>query len=543
MTGLRLTAPARSCGGRRRRRLSAVVGACATIALSGPPAAAQAPDWHDAQAGVPADVNLRDVAVHGSGVVVAVGDRPAATVEGEAAAREAAIYRLAGGVWRRDTIANLPPGSRLVAVAVTEQAAWAVGSYDDGGAKPLMVRFPGGGQALAGAGEGAAWSAVGAPADLAAPLRSVALAGGAGLVGAENGRIHRIDDGGPGGPGVVGGPLTAVPAADAVNAIALYGPGTGFAVGDPPAGDPDAPDPNAPDTRIYKLSQNDGPAGDLVLADSVAPGAGPGEILSVATAGAGTGVAVDRTGYWELGAGGVWSRKSGASFPEAGSDLHDAAMKSADGQVVEAIAGGIWGQGAVWRRAGSTWSYKTVGGASLNGVAISGKDDMWAIGDGGRVLHYYAKPVPPPSPAPQQPQSDPQLAPEPQPSQTEPSAQKPAEQRRAEHAPAPEIQIEERPAEEPGSAPPAKRPTRRLMTNVAVRRRRGRVLVISFRLTDRASVTVIARRGRRVVARKSMRARGKGAHRLVVRYRGKRPPTSLKIVVRPAGGAVSGRRS
>jgi hypothetical protein len=43
-------------------------------------------------------------------------------------------------------------------------------------------------------------------------------------------------------------------------------------------------------------------------------------------------------------------------------------------------------------------------------------------------------------------------------------------------------------------------------------------------------VGVIAKRGRRVVGRRAMRVMNKGRARIVMRYRGRQPPTELKIV-------------
>jgi hypothetical protein len=54
--------------------------------------------------------------------------------------------------------------------------------------------------------------------------------------------------------------------------------------------------------------------------------------------------------------------------------------------------------------------------------------------------------------------------------------------------------------------------------------------VRGFRVRARARVGVIAKRGHRVVGRRAMRVMNKGRARIVLRYRGRQPPTQLKIV-------------
>jgi hypothetical protein len=82
--------------------------------------------------------------------------------------------------------------------------------------------------------------------------------------------------------------------------------------------------------------------------------------------------------------------------------------------------------------------------------------------------------------------------------------------------------------------PPAAQP--RLLRNVKVRVLKGR-LVISFRLIASARVAVRAMRGHRLVGRTAARLMRKGQGRVVLRYRGNRPPTQLQLIVRPVRGA------
>ena len=85
----------------------------------------------------------------------------------------------------------------------------------------------------------------------------------------------------------------------------------------------------------------------------------------------------------------------------------------------------------------------------------------------------------------------------------------------------------------PRRNPPAG--TQRLLKDVKAMRK-GRKLVVSFRLTARARVAITAKRGDRVIAATRMRTLGKGRRTLVLRFRGK-PPSSLKVVVRRVSGA------
>jgi hypothetical protein len=83
--------------------------------------------------------------------------------------------------------------------------------------------------------------------------------------------------------------------------------------------------------------------------------------------------------------------------------------------------------------------------------------------------------------------------------------------------------------------PPTKRRRRnRLVTNVTVKLARNK-LIVTFRLRRRARVGVVAKRGNRVVGRRRMRTMKKGRVRIVLPFRGRKPPTKLEINARPVG--------
>lgn len=499
---------------RARLLRRSLAGAAVLAAAFAGHAYAQAPAWHDAGAVVPQSVDLAAIALHRAaepdGAVVAVGRDTASGV--------AAVYRYAGGAWRRETVAGLPAGSRLVDVAVSETAAWAVGSYEDGGsARPLALRFPGGGARLAT--DGGSWAPISAD-DLptAAPLTAVAIAGGDGVLGDAAGRLHRFTDAGDGGWTSTGA-VDAFPAGPSrVAAVALRGAGTGVAVGGEAA---DA-------LRFYDLE--DGRA-TAALSDPDAA-----RLRDVVAPRAVAALAIEATGYWERGGDRVWRRASGqVAFQRAGTELRSVTAVAAGAEVVDAIVGAAGGAGAVWRRArGGDWIRDdAVASEPLNGVAIAAADDVWAVGDGGTVVRYHVKPPAPPPP--------PEPAPEPAPPPPPPEPAPPAGS-----SPSPPPQSSSSAPVVRDPAPPprrarGRRPARRLLTHLRVRRARGR-LVVSFRLARSARVRFVARRGRRVVARRTTRALRKGRRRVSLRYRGRRPPTDLNIVVRPVGAETSGRR-
>lgn len=85
-----------------------------------------------------------------------------------------------------------------------------------------------------------------------------------------------------------------------------------------------------------------------------------------------------------------------------------------------------------------------------------------------------------------------------------------------------------------GGTPRQGRPGR-VLSGLRIRRSRRR-LIVTFRLSRSARVALRASRGGRVVARRPLRTLSRGRRRLVLRYRGKRPPTGLRVVVRPLEG-------
>ncbi|HEV2813188.1 MAG TPA: hypothetical protein VGW10_08060, partial [Solirubrobacteraceae bacterium] len=130
---------------------------------------------------------------------------------------------------------------------------------------------------------------------------------------------------------------------------------------------------------------------------------------------------------------------------------------------------------------------------------------------------------------------DPPPAEQPAPPPEDPSAPAPREPERivAQLAPDGTVRRPARP-KTPSKTDDAK-PAQRLLVGLKARRT-GRRLVLSFRLRARARVFVTALRGERIVGRLSSRPLRPGARRLVVTFRGRKPPTQLKIVVRPVGG-------
>jgi hypothetical protein len=531
----------------RRFILALVLGAAvaAAPALAGG-ATAPAPEWHDAGANLGSDVSLSDVAairVDGKDVVLAVGND----------AHGAVLYRYANDTWQGESIAGLPPGSALTKVALTPQAAWAVGSADG---QPLVVRFAGTAPELASG--GGVFKVLSPDTALGVPS-SIALAGQDGYLGDTAGHIYPVrDDGGESAR--INPALPAYPPSGTVNGFAIY-QGGAFAVSGGPmvSGTPDS------DVRIYQMS------GDKVQAATFQPAPATSDLGGVIASGSTAALAIESgvststfsPATWQPDANGVWKRDSDDAtrfaFGPTGTELRDVDAA----WPVQGIAGRVGNDGMVWLRAtaGGAWATHPAPGTPFAGLAVLAADDVWAVGPKGTLKHLYVAPpleatttttaetattdattstttattttdtttqttTPPPDPpSGGDPPSSPGGASEP--------------------APVPAVEVDQPPATSPPAAkqPPAKQPPakpappQKLLSNVVVKLH-GHSLVISFSLSAPARVGVRARTGRRVTARAPMRTFAAGQQSLTVRFRGHRPPTKLKLVVRPAEGSA-----
>lgn len=357
-------------------------------------------EWVDAGAAAPATVDFSDVAA-GAGAVIAVGVRG-----GASAGDEAAIYRRAAGVWVTDSVTGLPTGAHTISptkVALSADAAWAVGRYTNsvGTVQPLVLRFAGGAAALA-AGQPGQWAAISAgslPAGLTNPT-SVALRGTRGLIGGEGGGLYPVNDAGP----AVGAAITSgQPPTSRVNGIAIYsGAAAGgvqleaFAVTNMPAGG---------SSRVFRVQVNDDP--QLSLATAMLTTTGDADLIGVGATASDTALAPEggsggstAPGLWTPTGVSTWGRSTAAAFTNV-SLVHDVSLIDSGSGIVEAVAGGLAGAGAVWRRvSGGVWTRDDIASGSLRGVAALGTRDIWAAGDDGAILHYTPVADPPPPPEP-----------------------------------------------------------------------------------------------------------------------------------------------
>ena len=465
------------------RRLALLAALAATLAFPG--AASAGLGWHDAGAGVPASVKLNDVARTGD-TVIAVGTD---TVTGEPV-----IYRRAGETWHRDTLAA--PAGTLVDVDAGPDGAFAVGYADHA----LLVHLPG--AAMSGAAQ--TWAPV-PGAETIGQLLSVGVSGTGGIAGNDAGGVH------PFTAASVGSAATTRAGAP-VNGIALTAPDTGYAV----------TNGTALDNRIFKLKSGPTAESDLAL-DTAGQ-----HVQSVAVLGSEQ-LAVDTGGFWRV-SNGAWTRTAIANSPT----LTDADL----GPDVQAIAGAIGGNGHVWRRRHSTdgWSADPVApGRPINGVAATGAEEIYAVGDGGTVLRYWRAPDPASQPCNCEPAPGPAPGPAPSTgstgtaSTTTTSGNTTTTTTPPQQKGDPTIYVVERNPPKKRGKP--RRRHRRLLDRVKVRRLKRR-LIVSFRVRARARVAIAAKRGRRVVSRSRSRAMRPGRRRVVLRFKGK-PPTALRIVVRP----------
>jgi hypothetical protein len=516
--------------------------------------------WYEDRAGVPDTVQFQDVAANDT-VQLAVGR--------DAATDTAVVYRRAGGGWQPELI-TLPGGtSELVDVelAPTGAAAWAVGSSKDGdaAAQPFVLRVDDTGTWVNESGK--------LPDDVRATAVGVASASTA-TIGDSSGELHRV---------VVGGDTTtaSAAAAAAINGVELFDAASGYAV----AG-AEAPDGNA---RIYELA----PA-PILEPTTPAPGSQV-DVLGLAATATDSAVAFEATRTWRAADAGGWIAEPAAGLPATRRLNAVASVAGGEhaapgtGWATEFLAGeAAAAEPAIWRRTRwgdhpADWTREAVpaGTPKLTGVAATDWDNAWAVGENGAVLRWWRPPDPEAEQAAleeaeRQRQDeearllaeeearlaeDARLAEEEQLRQEEEARRAAEQEAAAQEQPAPEPEPE--PEAQPSAPPPppverddirmngividdspagprrGRERTQRLLKNVRAVRR-GRKLIISFRLTSRARVSVTAKRGRKVIAKTRMRTFRKGRRQIVMRFRGA-PPSSLKVVVRRVPGANGNR--
>jgi hypothetical protein len=542
------------------------------VALATAPAAA-APEfklpltWYDESPAAADTVVFEDVAGNPQ-TQVAVG--------ADSATDTAAIYRRVAGIWQVEQLpATVTAGSALadVDVAPTGVDGWAVGRA---GADPLVLHL----------GADGVWTdetaALLADGDADADSATAVAASGIGTatIGADEGRLFRVSAGqmSPTTP-------TTAPGAAEINGIELFGPTSGYTVASSTNGLPDGT------PRIYELSA----AGPVLEPAQPSPTtevdiaslAATLPIQAVALDASGT--------TWHVNANDVWEPEPTTGLPAdreldaVGSVAEAETKEGIDGWATEFLVGaaGAPAEGALWRRA-RRWDHEPVlawgrvtlpaGTPALTGVAATGWNDLWVAGGDGTILHYWAPPDPEAQAAWEE-QERQRLAHEEaerqrladEEAERERLADEEAERQRLadeerlrqeeiarqeqeaaqQQPPAEEAPAEERPSPPPPppaperdqfrmngvviddpTAPQRNPPvgTRRLLEDVKAMRS-GRRLIVTFRLTARARVSITAKRGARVIARTPMRTLRRGRRTLVLRFSGK-PPSSLKVVVR-----------
>lgn len=536
-----------------RYPLTAIVLAAAAAAAL--PGVASASVWTDAGAGVPLTVNLKAVAAYptpAGDVVIAVGR--------DSTDGQAVIYRYAAGAWQQDTIANAPAHSCLVAVAVDQAAAWAVGSKDggcpgDGGTgTAFIVRLDGGPAAGLGA---ASWSEVPGYPD-AAP-DAVALDGSSGYVGGNGtGNLYWFtDSGSPSLNQVQFTPSAAAPSD--VSGIAVFGPPpaagppTGYAVGAGTGG-----------ANVFGLSSSCPGAGSNVVCPFIPPGSSWPQLAGVAALSQSDLIAIEHTdpngpAWWSPDANGAWERHTDPAFGGATLNAVSVGQAAATGGATPAVDTAIAGQdkqgdGLVWQRLDQgAFSGRIVSCAPLNGVAALGSDDMWAVGDDGTLLRYTAAGGTESgctststvvtltgnvsggsgsggSGAGSSGSGSSGSGTSTSGSGTTGTIQVTVSQPTTSSPPPPS----RKPTS--GSPPPRRHRKPLLMRDVRVRVERGE-LVVLCKLSAPARVSATATRAGRVVGRTGWKRFRRGRCRLVIPYRGAKPPAELRLIAVPLARA------
>jgi hypothetical protein len=506
--------------------------------------------WFDGGADAPESVDFNAIAA----LHTATGDAVVA-VGRDTELKKAVVYRLAGNEWRQDEISasvGLAEDSCLTSVSVTQGAAWAVGSQgggcggEDADGSALVIRFPVEAESLTAPPveeQGQSWRAVEVTGMTS--LQSVSLAGTQGYVAAADGSIRAVTDGAvPTLTTVESKPSTATLAG-----VAAHGSG-GFAVGD------SAP---ASGVRFFSLDSASATAAPSTPASTPLSGVaalGPDAAVAperpVACAAGGP-----QPTYWYRKSG-LWQRAASdaASFPP-GSELRAASIAPATGGATEAIAGaapspdGSDCAGIVWFRTSNPsepggWTRTDPLGAPLSGVAVVDSQQMWAAGEEGTILRYDTRPpVKPPveeKPPPGGTEQPPTGGNEQQ-TQTVTETSAPS----ADSTPTPQVVVNQPPPAPAPAPPPCKNEAAtepsRLVTGVKVSVQRRR-LIVRFVLAGRAKVTIQPRTRGRLVGRVRALVLEAGRHAVAVSYRGKKPPTQLRIVARakPKSNCNQGER-
>jgi hypothetical protein len=493
--------------------------------------------WYAEGAVVPATVEFHDVAAAGD-VVVAVGTD----------AGQPVIYNRTGGTWQHAPVEPpLPAAGTLTDVVLGGGGGWAIGTA---GGTPLVLELVNG-----------VWTDRSAGAALPAAPTAVAMSGAGAIIGDAGGSLHWL---------AAGGAKTdtkSPTAAGAINGVALVSGSPGLAVAGykPLAGEP--PDGSV---RIYEL--RDPP---LLDADESAPGETGVNMTGLAAVASNHAVAIDSTNAtWRLTVAfgqNDWIREG---------QLPDAALSAATsvnggpppfddtGWATEFLVGNTGGAGAIWHRTrwtkdGAAWNGDPVpaGTPALSGVAATAWDAAWAVGSGGTILRYWRPPDP-----------DAEAAWRAQQQQQQQQQQQEQSQQETGTSTTGGTQVQTGPQQttivtigewQPSGSSTGDAGGDRLVTNGVViedgddtptpvrkrlvknvraiftRTRSGRrKLIVRFRLTRRAVVSVAAKRGRRLIGSTRPRTLRRGRRQVVLPVRGKEPPTSLKLVARPVRRAT-----
>jgi hypothetical protein len=513
----------------------ACVGAVAAIA---PAAASAAPVWQLDSPATASGVDFHAVAAYrpagqATDVIVAVGQDPVTQAP--------AIYRRVNDSWQQDSLPAALTHACLVDVAITASATWAIGNQDGcTGATPVALRLTGELTKSAASAEWASFDLSG-PQGVPGPLTSIVLDGANGFLANASGSVYRIEDGDTPhlGAAVTYSPNDQVKP-KALTGLALAASDRALAVGDSAI---------AASPRIFSVTSSQAsPEPFQPDPDGIVPLVGVGAAIG---APATTAVAIEDGAYWVPSDNGIWTRQRTSTFTDQGTDLNGVTVTGSGDTLTSAIAGSLPGsgspEGAVWLRSGAAgWPASNGGwkrypglGTALADVSVVAPDDVWAAGAQGNIRHF-GEPPPPEvksggdtggetgsgggggtdagggaggatgdtgggSGGGSTPATV--VIENPAPSQTPPSST---------------------------TQPPAKRPTtsQRLLRNVRVKMIRGR-LIISFRLVAPARVGAQARTAGRLVGRLRERLLAPGRRTLVLRYRGRRPPTQLQLIVRP----------
>jgi hypothetical protein len=522
-----------------RGALLAVVGA---VAMTTAPAAAAAAEpeflkplgWYPEEAGlrsaVPASVEFKDVAA-APAAVVAVGV--------DTATGEPVIYSRDSAGWHGAPV-EVPlaaPGELVdVALGGLGEVAWAVGTA---GGQPVVLELAPG-----------VWKDRSAAAAIPAttPPTAVAMNGDGAIIGDSGGSLHWVQAGG------AKTDTKSLTGAGAINGIARFSSSPGLAVADYKYLAGEQTDNGI---RIYDLR-------DPPLLDADEQADQPDvDMTGLAAAEPNSAVAIDsRDTTWRL------TRSLGQNdwVPESQVSGNLAAVASVDGGpsprdgagwATEFLAGEAAAAGSIWQRTrwttnAAAWNSDPLpaGTSPLTGIAATGWDAAWAVGESGTILRYWRPPDPEAEAAwrAQQQQQQPPPPQQPQQGTQSPTTEQPQQQQTTtislkQWDPSDSQALD--PGEErvltngvvvtDGDSTVPKR--RRLVKNVKAIFRRTlsgrRKLIVLFRLTRRANVRVSAKRGRRVIARTPLRTMRRGRRKVVLPIRGKTPPSSLKIVARP----------